>query len=194
LHAEMKRDDFAEKEEPHDPVVIRKWFIIWLRRAGLTLSNELIKADAHQPWTNHKTFKDVLDKLKSDIRVANQTVSEILGPNFNTRLELYLTVLRQIAPPSTQSTLLDLARAVHDIETGPLRTDQHRNIKWSDIRFGGKVESFENIYKSLPTLFNESFKEFLGLCLFLSIASKDSVTRAANVGLGVAPFDSLKLK
>jgi hypothetical protein len=175
----------------HEPYLIREYLIKDLTQRGL-----LSPPVPGPPWKTFKDFKEVL----LEPRTGNDPVSQILGTNFNDRLLLYLEVLGAIVSDSEkQSRVEELHQAIEYINTDP------NYIQWHFVSVNRKTvtgplliqKNMVQVYKDSKNIIGSPFDKFLGLCLFLSVASKGTFTQASNRVFkpnGIEPFMDLPLK
>jgi hypothetical protein len=54
--------------------------------------------------------------------------------------------------------------------------------------------TLNDIYQARKDIYGSDFGHFIGLCLFLSVASKTTFGNAYTQGLQIVPFQGLKLQ
>jgi hypothetical protein len=166
----------------HEPFNIRKYLIKDLQSKKI-LSDPLPQDFPGEPWVVYKTFKNLLKTsgLMGDVK-------QILGANFNTRLVEYLEVLFACVGQNEKPRVKIVIDAVKNINVlavhniwGPYPLVSHKTIS--------------QIYTDSNGIFpsDADFDKFIGLCLFLSAASKLQYS-VADAATGIVPFDSLTLK
>jgi hypothetical protein len=166
----------------HEPYNIREWLIKDLQVRGFIDANPPNDSPLFRPpWRALKTFEKVVRVLA---RAPGDPVSNVLGPDFNERLLLYLDVVYRVAPSGSRrqrvSNLRDFVKSV-DKSPDPV-------LLWK------QVPTLEQIYDNNKNIFDTKFEHFVGLCMLLSVASKGSVGGAQTHAFTMAPFNNLPLR
>ena len=147
-------------------------------KCNLELNAELTKEDAHEPWTVYASFPVLLQYVRDKcIYITN--VSELLGPNFCTRLFYYLDLVQALVPDHKKMIIKALRLAVLEIDTRqPTDTWGHLTVAENSIELNKMYLTWNNLLGNPGEPSGVTFSEFLGLCLFLSIASKGTIANA----------------
>jgi hypothetical protein len=147
------------------------------------LSDPLPQDFPEEPWIVYKTFKNLLKTsgLMGDVK-------QILGANFNTRLAEYLEVLFACVGQNEKPRVRTVIDAVNNINVLAV------NNIWGPYPLVLN-KTISQIYTEANGIFpsDADFDKFIGLCLFLSAASKLQYS-VADAATGIVPFDSLTLK
>jgi hypothetical protein len=181
----------------HEPFNIRKYLLKDLEKKGIKLDGP-----PKEPWETYEDFKEMLLRLEKDPKAdPNAKVSEILGTDFNLRLVEYLGILKKFVDNTQKPKVELLIAAIKAIDRLP---SVNRNLI-RVIRVGDQAPyqllSLEDIYARCKGILpaqgadksdRNNFDNFIGLCLFLSLASnskyKDAVYHASQPPFEGLPF------
>jgi hypothetical protein len=174
----------------HEPYLIREYLIKDLQRTGFPPPAGF---PVQKPWKTFENFKGVLLELQN----TPDQVSQILGRNFNARLVQYLDVLRATVNNDNEQyrRLEGLRLAIRYIDTDP----NYRLWDKVSVTQGNLTtrKTLNEVYTDSKGIFGSDFDKFLGLCLFLSVASKATFTQASTrvfKPTGIVPFMKLPLQ
>jgi hypothetical protein len=175
----------------HEPFHIRKYLIKDLQ------AKEILPRDLPQdfpiaePWKVFKNFKALLAELSN--RDHTGQVSEILGADFNIQLRNYLLVLMRYK--NSDPRVGQLIAVVDHINSPAGAINWWGAIPASNAPLTFPGGTFYEIYRASQGIFqsDSDFDHFIGLCLFLTAASKTTY-HDANTRTAAAPFMTLKFK
>ena len=179
----------------HEPFNIRKYLIKDLENRGIIK----IKSAPQEPWETYKNFKELL--LKPAKPYNKRNVSEILGTDFNARLVKYLEVLQECVSPTQKTKVSILIEAIQFINQMQGNIDKLDKFDKIGVHVGNAYCncSLEEIYSKCQGILpaqgadksdRNKFDNFIGLCLFLSAASKLTYKRANDLVIN-PPFEKL---
>jgi hypothetical protein len=156
-------------------------------------------APREEPW---ETYPDLKKFLSKEAYVYPKVkVSDILGTGFNARLGEYLEVLRECVSPIQKKKVGILLEAIQFINQMKGDVDKLDRFDKIGVQVDGAYHnwSLDKIYSEGKGIFpaqgpsksdRNDFNGFIGLCLFLSAASKLTY-KLANDLAGQAPFAEL---